>query len=168
VTERTSGDDRLYRPNVGMMLVNPAGRVFVARRIDTPVESWQMPQGGIDEGEDPRAAALRELEEEIGTAKAEIVAETGGWLRYDIPSALAGKLWKGRWKGQRQKWFLLRFTGADRDIDLATSHPEFDAWRWVEPLLLPDLIIPFKRQTYRDVLAEFTPHLEHWRNAKRD
>jgi putative (di)nucleoside polyphosphate hydrolase len=168
VTERTSGEDRLYRPNVGMMLVNPAGRVFVARRIDTSVESWQMPQGGIDEGEDPRAAALRELEEEIGTAKAEIVAETGGWLRYDIPSALAGKLWKGRWKGQRQKWFLLRFTGADRDIDLATRHPEFDAWRWVEPLLLPDLIIPFKRQTYRDVLAEFSPHLENWRKVKGD
>ena len=164
----TEAEQALYRPNVGIMLANPAGLVFVARRIDTPVEAWQMPQGGIDEGEDPRAAALRELEEEIGTARAEIVAESRGWFRYDLPQALAGKLWRGRWKGQRQKWFLMRFTGRDRDIDLATAHPEFDAWRWVEPRLLPDLIIPFKRQTYRDVLAEFSPHLENWRKAKGD
>jgi putative (di)nucleoside polyphosphate hydrolase len=122
-----------------------------------------MPQGGIDEGEDPRAAALRELEEEIGTAKAEIVAESRDWFRYDVPVELAGKLWRGRWKGQRQKWFLMRFTGRDEDIDLATRHPEFDAWQWAEPARLPDLIIPFKRQTYRDVLAEFADDLARLR-----
>jgi putative (di)nucleoside polyphosphate hydrolase len=159
VTERTTGDDALYRPNVGMMLVNPAGLVFVARRIDTPVEAWQMPQGGIDEGEEPHAAALRELEEEIGTAKAEIIAESRGWFRYDVPTEITKKLWRGRWKGQRQKWFLMRFTGRDEDVDLATRHPEFDAWQWAEPARLPDLIIPFKRQTYRDVLAEFADEL---------
>jgi putative (di)nucleoside polyphosphate hydrolase len=158
-----AADDALYRPNVGIMLVNPARLVFVARRIDTPVDAWQMPQGGIDEGEEPRAAALRELEEEIGTAKAEIVAESRSWLRYDLPAELQGKLWKGRWKGQRQKWFLMRFTGRDEDIDLATAHPEFDAWRWVEPNQVPEQIVPFKRDTYRAVLAEFAPVLERWR-----
>lgn len=156
-------DDALYRPNVGIMLANPAGLVFVARRIDTPVEAWQMPQGGIDEGEEPRQAALRELEEEIGTAKAEIVGESRGWLRYDIPAALQGKLWRGRWKGQRQKWFLMRFHGSEADIDLATAHPEFDAWRWAEPAELPGLVIPFKRQTYREILAEFAPALAQLR-----
>jgi putative (di)nucleoside polyphosphate hydrolase len=157
VSKQPGADDALYRPNVGIMLVNPAALVFVARRIDTPVDAWQMPQGGIDEGENPRAAALRELEEEIGTAKAEIVAESRSWLRYDLPAELQGKLWKGRWKGQRQKWFLMRFTGRDEEIDLATAHPEFDAWRWVEPEQVPALIVPFKRDTYRGVLAEFAP-----------
>jgi putative (di)nucleoside polyphosphate hydrolase len=147
--------DHAYRPAVGIMLLNAANLVFVARRIDTAVEAWQMPQGGIDKGEEPRDAALRELEEEIGTAKATILAESRGWLRYDLPAELIGKVWGGRYRGQRQKWFAMRFTGRDADIDLATEHPEFMDWRWTEPERLPELIIPFKRQLYCDVLSEF-------------
>jgi putative (di)nucleoside polyphosphate hydrolase len=157
---RTDDFDAAYRPNVGIMLLNSERKVFVARRIDMPTESWQMPQGGIDEGEEPHAAALRELEEEVGTAKAKILAESRGWFRYDVPTEITAKLWRGRWKGQRQKWFLMRFLGEDRDIDLATEHPEFSDWRWVEPGLLPELIIPFKRQTYVEVLGEFLPIIE--------
>ncbi|HYE50420.1 MAG TPA: RNA pyrophosphohydrolase, partial [Azospirillaceae bacterium] len=119
-----------YRPCVGIMLLNGQGHVFVGRRKDTP-DAWQMPQGGIDEGETPRQAALRELEEEIGTARAEVLAETAGWHRYDLPPHLLGKVWGGRFRGQEQKWVCCRFTGTDADIDLATAHPEFDAWRWV-------------------------------------
>jgi putative (di)nucleoside polyphosphate hydrolase len=118
-----------------------------------------MPQGGIDPGETPRQAAFRELKEEVGTDKAEILAETRGWLHYDLPSDIASRMWSGRWRGQRQKWFLMRFTGEDADINPATEHPEFDAWEWVEPRQLPDLIVPFKRPLYRDVLAEFHEHL---------
>jgi putative (di)nucleoside polyphosphate hydrolase len=153
----SAGEDALYRPNVGIMLLNSSGRVFVAKRIDFPGEAWQMPQGGIDEGEDPRSAALRELEEEIGTAKAELLAESRGWFRYELPAELQGKLWGGRWKGQRQKWFAMRFTGADADINIATAHPEFSAWRWVEPVDVPRLIIPFKRAIYERVVEEFRP-----------
>jgi putative (di)nucleoside polyphosphate hydrolase len=147
--------DPAYRPAVGIMLLNHANLVFVARRIDTAVEAWQMPQGGIDEGEEPRAAALRELEEETGTGKATILAESRRWLRYDLPAEVAGKIWGGRYRGQRQKWFAMRFTGRDSDIDLATEHPEFMDWRWAPPEQLPELIIPFKRQLYHDVLDEF-------------
>jgi putative (di)nucleoside polyphosphate hydrolase len=153
-------DDTLYRPNVGVMLLSRAGRVFVAKRIDFPGEAWQMPQGGIDEGEDPRGAALRELEEEIGTAKAELLAESRDWFRYDLPAELQGKLWGGKWKGQRQKWFAMRFTGADTDINIATTHPEFSAWQWVDPGDVPRLIIPFKRGIYERVVEEFRPHWE--------
>jgi putative (di)nucleoside polyphosphate hydrolase len=145
-----------YRRNVGIMLVNRDGLAFAARRLDTP-DSWQMPQGGIDKGESPRAAGLRELKEEIGTDDAEIIAETRDWLRYDLPDHLVGKVWKGRYRGQEQKWLLARFTGRDEDIDLDTHHPEFDAWRWVEPGDLPTLIIPFKRPIYEAVVAEFLP-----------
>src|SRR3954453_13154180 len=145
-----------YRRNVGIMLVNDAGHALAARRIDTP-GAWQMPQGGIDAGESPRAAGLRELKEEIGTDRADIVAETRDWLRYDLPEHLVGKVWKGRYRGQEQKWLLARFTGRDEDIDLDTYHPEFDAWRWVEPGDLPTLIIPFKRPIYEAVVAEFLP-----------
>jgi putative (di)nucleoside polyphosphate hydrolase len=150
-----------YRPAVGIMLLNPAGLAFVGRRIDMPagLAAWQMPQGGIDPGETPRQAAFRELKEEVGTDKAEILAETEGWLHYDLPSDIALRMWSGRWRGQRQKWFLMRFTGEDADINPATEHPEFDAWEWVEPQRLPDLIVPFKRPLYRDVLAEFRDHL---------
>ena len=148
-----------YRPCVGVMLIGPDGRVFVARRIDTP-DAWQMPQGGVDRDEPPAAAAMRELKEEIGTANAELLAETAGWLRYDLPDHLIGKAWKGRYRGQEQKWFAARFTGIEADIDLAASkHPEFDAWRWVAAEALPDLIVPFKRAIYQAVLAEFTPLL---------
>jgi putative (di)nucleoside polyphosphate hydrolase len=147
-----------YRPCVGLLLLNPAGKVFVGRRIDSVQEAdniWQMPQGGIDAGETPREAALRELHEEIGTDKAEIVAESRHWLHYDLPPHLVGKVWKGRYRGQKQRWFALRFLGEDSDIDLATAHPEFDAWQWVELDDVPDLVIPFKRDTYRAVVSEF-------------
>ena len=144
-----------YRPGVGIMLLNRANRVFVGRRIDTPGENWQMPQGGIDQGEAPRQAALRELKEEVGTDRAEFLAETTAWLRYDVPSEVAGRLWRGRYRGQMQKWYAMRFTGSNRDIALDTHHPEFDAWKWVPPAELPLLIVPFKRQLYLDILAEF-------------
>jgi len=144
-----------YRPGVGIMLLDRAGRVFVARRIDMPSEAWQMPQGGIDKGERPREAARRELKEEIGTDKAEFLAESGDWLTYDFPPELRERFRQGRYLGQQQKWFAMRFTGQDSDIDLATQHPEFKAWKWVEPGELPNLIVPFKRQVYLDVLEEF-------------
>lgn len=138
------------------MLLNAGGLVLVARRADMPAApAWQMPQGGIDWQETPREAALRELEEEIGTRKADILAESRYWLTYDFPLETAGRVWGGRFRGQRQKWFLMRFTGCDADIDLASEHPEFDAWRWVEPEQLPALIVAFKRQLYIDVLREF-------------
>ena len=147
-----------YRPCVGLLLLNPAGKVFVGRRIDSAQEAdniWQMPQGGIDAGETPCEAALRELYEEIGTDKAEIVAESRHWLHYDLPPHLVGKVWKGRYRGQKQRWFALRFLGKDSDIDVATAHPEFDAWQWVELDDVPGLVIPFKRDTYRAVVSEF-------------
>lgn len=147
-----------YRPCVGMLLLNAEDKVFVGRRIDTAKEGdniWQMPQGGIDEGETPEAAVLREMEEEIGTDKAEIIAESRQWLHYDLPDHLVGKVWKGKYRGQKQRWFALRFLGADSDIDLETEHPEFDAWRWVELEDVPGLVIPFKRDTYRAVVSEF-------------
>jgi len=145
-----------YRAAVGIMLLNRAGEVFVARRINMPMlPAWQMPQGGIDKGETPRQAALRELKEEIGTNKAKILGESRMWLKYDLPVELTGGVWGGRYRGQRQKWFAMRFTGADRDIDLATDHPEFDAWKWIRPERLPQIIVPFKRQLYIDILAEF-------------
>jgi putative (di)nucleoside polyphosphate hydrolase len=148
-----------YRPGVGIMLLNRQGQVFVGHRIDMPVSpAWQMPQGGIDPGETPRQAAMRELEEEIGTGKAEILSESRLWLTYDLPAELAGGIWGGRYRGQRQKWFAMRFTGSDEDINLATEHPEFDAWQWVAPDRLPELIVPFKRQLYIDILEEFREH----------
>jgi putative (di)nucleoside polyphosphate hydrolase len=156
-------DLALYRPAVGIMLLNREGKIFVGRRIDMPagLAAWQMPQGGIDPGETPREAALRELKEETGTDKAVILGESRGWLHYDLPEELAGGIWGGRYRGQRQKWFAMRFTGEDGDIDpAATEHPEFDAWEWVAPQLLPDLIVPFKRPLYLDILAEFREHYE--------
>ncbi|MEQ8815263.1 MAG: RNA pyrophosphohydrolase [Thalassobaculum sp.] len=152
----TAPDSLPYRPCVGIMLFDARGRVFVGRRIDTP-DAWQMPQGGIDDGEAPEAAALRELEEEIGTAAAVIEAGTAGWLTYDLPGHLVGKLWGGRWRGQRQKWFACRFTGTDQDIRLDTAHPEFDAWRWVGIDELTSLIVPFKKAIYAAVIEELGP-----------
>lgn len=145
-----------YRPGVGVMLVNGQGLIFVARRIDTPGDAWQMPQGGIDGGETPVEAALRELEEEIGTGRAEVLAETPYWLDYELPPEIAGRIWGGKYSGQTQKWFLLRFTGDDRDIDLDHhDHPEFSDWKWAALEDLPRLIVPFKRRLYEDVVAAF-------------
>lgn len=147
--------DAEYRAGVGIMLLNERGEVFVARRADVATEAWQMPQGGIDDGEDPRTAALRELEEEIGTARAEIVAESRGWLSYELPAELIGKARHGGWRGQRQKWFVMRFTGADCDINLDAEHPEFNAWKWVPKEELPELVVSFRRQVYLDLLTEY-------------
>jgi putative (di)nucleoside polyphosphate hydrolase len=146
-----------YRRGVGVMLLDRENRVFVGCRIDQPDEAWQMPQGGIDPGETPRQAAARELKEETGTDKAEIVAESARWLRYDLPPDLSGKAWRGRYRGQRQKWFAMRFLGSDRDIDLNTRHPEFNAWKWVPAAQLTVLIVPFKRALYHRILEEFAP-----------
>ena len=147
-----------YRPCVGIMLVNRDGRVFVAKRSDTPGDHWQMPQGGIDDGETPRAAALRELVEEIGTDKAEIVAETRGWHDYDLPPEIHDKIWGGRWRGQTQKWFLMRFLGSDADIAIDRHHtPEFTDWRWADIAEVARTIVGFKRPVYQAVVAEFAP-----------
>ncbi|MDE2182236.1 MAG: RNA pyrophosphohydrolase [Alphaproteobacteria bacterium] len=137
------------------MLLNRDGGVFVGRRIDQTVEGWQMPQGGIDEGENPRQAALRELKEEIGTDKAVLLREHDGWLCYDLPKHLVGVALHGKYRGQRQKWLAMRFIGEDGDIDLTTHEPEFAAWRWVPMEALLDLIVPFKRDIYRKVIAAF-------------
>jgi putative (di)nucleoside polyphosphate hydrolase len=154
----SNNEPALYREGVGVLLLNREGKVFVGRRMDMPagMAAWQMPQGGIDPGETARQAALRELKEEIGTDKAEILAETHGWLHYDLPPEIAGTAFGGRYLGQRQKWFAMRFTGTDADIDPAASDdPEFDAWEWVAPERLPELIVPFKRRLYIDILEEF-------------
>jgi putative (di)nucleoside polyphosphate hydrolase len=144
-----------YRPAVGIMLLDGRGKVFVGRRIDQTVEAWQMPQGGIDEGETPEQAARRELWEEVGTRKAEIIRESKGWFDYDLPPHLVGVALHGRYRGQKQKWFALRFTGKDSDINLKKHTPEFAAWRWVMMAELPGLIVPFKRALYEQVVAEF-------------
>lgn len=154
-------DDRKYRRGVGVMLINSAGLVWVGRRIDNLDEAWQMPQGGLDKGEEPWAGALRELEEETGIAPhmVERIADHPQQLRYDIPDAIADKLWKGKYKGQVQDWYLARFLGEDGDIDITTHHPEFSHWQWVEPRLLPEMIVPFKRDLYRAILDGFGEYL---------
>ena len=146
-----------YRPCVGVMLVNMDGRVFVGQRIDSQVEAWQMPQGGIDPGEEEKEAAFRELGEETGISPdhVEIIAKARDEHLYDLPPELVGKLWGGKFRGQRQTWFLARFLGSDSDIDIATPHPEFSQWKWIDPEALPDVIVPFKRKLYRDILQEF-------------
>ena len=148
---------RPYREGVGVALLNRDDLVLVGQRIDQTAEAWQMPQGGIDPGEDPLKAALREMEEEIGVSPslAEVIAESRGWLSYDLPPALADKVWNGRYRGQRQKWYLLRFLGKDSDINIATAHPEFKEWRWQPFRSLPDMIVPFKRPIYEMIVAEF-------------
>ena len=150
-----------YRPCAGIMLLNADGLVFVGQRLDSALDAWQMPQGGIDEGEDAEAAAYRELGEETGIAPhlAQVIARSAGEHLYDLPPHMIGKMWKGKYRGQRQIWFLMRFLGSDADIDIATDAQEFRAWRWAERDSLVDLIVPFKRELYTNVIAEFAPHL---------
>ena len=155
-------DDQFYRPGVGVMLLNADRKVFVAARIDNPDDAWQMPQGGMDDDEEPWATALRELKEETGIPPhlVERIAECPDRLRYDLPGELQGRVWGGKWKGQVQHWYLCRFLGRDSDIDLtAGDTPEFREWKWVEPADVPDLIVPFKRDLYRRLLREFADHL---------
>jgi putative (di)nucleoside polyphosphate hydrolase len=156
-----ASDNHLYRRGVGVMLLNRMGKVFVGARIDNTDEAWQMPQGGIDEGEEPWATALRELEEETGIVPelVERIAECPERLKYDLPKDLRGKLWGGKWKGQDQDWYLARFLGRDSDVNIATRHPEFREWKWIEPEQLPHLIVPFKRELYRQLLREFADYL---------
>ena len=150
-----------YRPAAGVMLLNRDGRVWVGQRRDSTLEAWQMPQGGLDEGENPQAGMLRELEEETGIRSdlVEIVARAPNPLYYDLPDDLVGKLWSGRWRGQRQTWFLARFLGKDSDVDLDTPEPEFRAWKWAEPAELPALIVPFKKALYEQLLQAFAEWL---------
>lgn len=151
--------DLPYRACAGIMLVNMDGLVFVGQRIDKAPENdaWQMPQGGIDKGETPREAALRELTEETGISVdlVDVIAESAEELYYDLPTELMGKIWGGKYRGQRQTWFLMRFKGEDSDVDIATEHAEFSKWQWVSPAQLPQLIVPFKRRLYEAVTAEF-------------
>ena len=156
-------DTPLYRPNVGLMILNAEGHVFTGQRLDRPAkgQAWQMPQGGIDDGEEPQTAAYRELQEETGikVEMVQLVAESKGWISYDFPADLSQKLWKGRYQGQTQRWFLMRFTGEDAQINIQTEEPEFSDWKWMPTADLIDNIVPFKRHIYRQVLAEFESYL---------
>lgn len=160
MAERTGPGGLPYRPCAGVVLINADGLVFAGQRLDMP-GAWQMPQGGIDAGETPREAAMRELVEETGVSpdKVEVLDETPGWVLYDLPPDLLGKVWKGRFGGQRQKWVLMRFIGEDADIRIATEHPEFDRWQWMRADALLDNIVPFKRAVYAEVLAAFQSRL---------
>jgi putative (di)nucleoside polyphosphate hydrolase len=156
-----------YRKGVGALLFNDQGKVFVGERLDAP-GAWQLPQGGVDKGEKPRRAVLRELTEEIGTGKAEILAKSADWLAYDLPDEIAARVWGGRFRGQKQRWFALRFTGEDREIDPANvKHPEFVAWKWAKLEDIPRLIVGFKRPLYEALVAEFKPLARQLKTAAR-
>ena len=153
--------DPLYRPGVGVMLLNGQRKVWVGQRLDSTLEAWQMPQGGLDKGEDALEGALRELEEETGIRRGlvEIVTQAQEELTYDLPDDLIGKVWKEPWRGQRQTWFLARFLGQDDDVNIATPDPEFRAWKWADPAELPLLIVPFKKKLYEDIVEAFAEWL---------
>lgn len=146
--------DPLYRPAVGMMILNAENKIFVGQRLDNKGPAWQMPQGGIGPHEDTDQAMLRELEEEIGTRNVEIIVKSKTWYKYDLPTEIAARLWNGKFKGQKQLWYILRFRGEDKDIDIDTYRPEFSAWKWVEKSELLELAIPFKRELYTTVLED--------------
>jgi putative (di)nucleoside polyphosphate hydrolase len=154
-------EDGSYRRGVGVMLLNSEGQVWVGARIDNNADAWQMPQGGIDEGEEPWATALRELEEETGISAdlVERIAQCPERLRYTLPPELVGVIWKEPWVGQEQDWFLCRFLGSDGDVNIATDHPEFREWKWVDPEQLPNLIVPFKRDLYQRLLDVFAEEM---------
>ena len=154
-------NDAGYRPAAGVMLLSREGKVWVGQRLDSTLQAWQMPQGGLDPNEEPLQGALRELEEETGISRdlVEILARCPRELTYDLPEDLIGKVWKKRWRGQRQTWFLARFLGRDEDVNLATAHPEFRAWKWAEPAELPAMIVPFKKKLYKDLLEAFADWL---------
>mgnify|MGYP001179799412 CR=1 FL=1 len=148
--------DRLpYRLGVGIMLLNPAKQVFVGKRIDTLTEAWQMPQGGIDEGEEPVAAAVRELEEETSVTNAVLLSQSKDWYYYDLPEHVIPNIWGGKYRGQKQRWYVFEHQGSDDDVNIQTHHPEFCEWQWANPMDLPKLIVPFKQELYQNLLVEF-------------
>lgn len=150
-----------YRPCVGVMLINADGQIFAGQRLDNPVAAWQMPQGGIDDGEKPREAALRELWEETGVTAdlVDFIGKTHGWVTYDLPVELLGRVWGGKYRGQRQKWFLYRYLGSDAQVNIATKHPEFSEWRWIGADEMIASIVPFKRAVYEEVVRSFRAYL---------
>ena len=153
-------DSMMYRLGAGMMVINANKEVLIGQRIDqVSHEAWQMPQGGIDPGEEPLDAALRELKEEVGTDHVELIARSKDWISYDLPPKLQPKIWRGKYIGQRQIWFLFRFLGEDSHINIHTAHPEFSRWKWISPSVLPSLAVDFKRPVYEAVLREFAAEL---------
>jgi putative (di)nucleoside polyphosphate hydrolase len=144
-----------YRNCVGLLVLNKNGNVFIGKRIDSNLNAWQMPQGGIEPDEDPKSAGIREMEEEIGTSNAELIGEMNEWLNYDIPEKLSRRLWNGKYRGQTQKWLAFKFLGHDSEINIKTKDPEFKEWRWENHKNLPDLAVPFKRDIYKKVIKEF-------------
>ena len=160
MTPQRAYNERPYRLCVGICLVNNDGMIFAGKRIDNRAEAWQMPQGGIDDGEDAITACFREMKEEIGTDKAELITHYPDWLNYDIPQPLADTLWQGTYRGQSQKWMLLRFTGFDDDINIHTQDPEFEQWQWMTPEDLITLAVPFKKDVYSALMTHFSSHLQ--------
>lgn len=159
MSSKMASQHRPYRPNVGIMLLNATGALFVAHRIDIKGDAWQLPQGGIDGAETPLEAAYRELKEETGITDVSVIAESKDWISYDFPTHLQHQIWDGKYQGQRQKWFLMRYLGRDADICLETQHPEFSSWKWIAPQNLIEIAVDFKKESYQAVLKEFAKHL---------